>query len=81
MLLFLLGTTSKIFSIPLVDDLINEGNETFTITLSNLSNAVFTGVVTRISKAATIVDNELPILNLTTEVFEWLRMLDQMVLR
>jgi hypothetical protein len=46
--------TSKILSIPIVDDTYVEGNETFTITLSNASNAVL-GISTA---TVTIGDND-----------------------
>ena len=63
------GSTSGTFSIPLVDDLLNEGNETFTLSLTNIANAVFASNVAKISKTVTIVDNELPLLLIKTENF------------
>ncbi len=63
------GSSSGSFSIPIIDDLYNEGNETFNLTLSNLSNAVFADDAASISKIVTIQDNELPILLVKTEEF------------
>ena len=63
------GSTSGTFSIPIVDDLLNEGNETFTLTLLNVVNAVFANNAETISKTVTIADNELPILKIRTEEF------------
>ena len=57
------------FSIPIADDLKNEGDETFTLTLSNPVGAIFANEVERISKTVTIQDNELPTISLTTEDF------------
>ena len=64
------GSTSKTFTIPIVDDLYNEGNETLTLELSNPVNAKFANGETTISKILTIIDNELPTLKLTTVDFE-----------
>ena len=63
------GNSSGTFTIPVIDDLLNEGNETFTLTLSNLSKAEFAVDDNSISKTVTIQDNELPILSVTTEDF------------
>ena len=60
------GETRGTFSIPVIDDLLNEGNETFTIILSNPTNAEFADEEETISKDATIVDNEPPRLSVTT---------------
>lgn len=51
---FAAGETSKNISIPLIDDVYVEGNETFTITLTNATNATL-GTAT---STVTIVDND-----------------------
>ena len=63
------GETTKKLSIPITDDSSNEGNETFTLTLSNLSGAVFASEVGSISETITIVDDEIPTLTFTTTNF------------
>ena len=63
------GQTSGTISIPIVDDLSNEGIETFTLRLSNLVGAVFADDESNISKTITIEDNELPTLIITTTDF------------
>ena len=63
------GDTSSIISIPIADDLNNEGIEKFTLTLSNPVGAVFDSNAMTISKTITIEDNELPTLNITTTDF------------
>jgi hypothetical protein len=52
---FAAGETSKSFSIPIVDDSYAEGNENFTVSLSNPSGS-FLG--TQSTSTVTIVDNE-----------------------
>ena len=53
-LTFAAGETSKTVSIPIVDDVYSEGNETFTITLSSVTGATL-GTATA---TLTITDNE-----------------------
>ena len=64
------GGNRGTFSIPIIDDLVNEGDETFTLTLSNLNNAIFANNDVSISKTITIVDNEPPILRVSAEEFK-----------
>ena len=64
-----IGQTTGSFSIPIVNDMRNEGNEKFTLTLSDLTNAVFDGAMDEISKTVTILDDELPILSISTTNF------------
>ena len=49
------GETLKTISIPLIDDVYAEGDENFTITLSNASGA---GLVTPTTATLTIIDND-----------------------
>ena len=57
------GNLQGSFTIPIVDDSDNEGNETFTLVLSELQGAsVFVGSGLKFTKTVTIVDNELPTL-------------------
>ena len=63
------GDTNSTISIPIADDLNNEGIEKFTLTLSNPVGAVFDDDAMTISKTITIEDNELPTLNITTTDF------------
>jgi Calx-beta domain len=52
---FAAGQSSKTFSVPLIDDVLVEGNETFTITLSNVTGGTLRGPTTA---TVTIVDND-----------------------
>ena len=59
-LTFLSGETSQIITVPILEDTLNEGDETFTVTLSNAFNATLaddTGI-------GTITDNDMPILSI-----------------
>jgi len=59
-LTFLSGETSQTITVPILEDTLNEGDETFTVTLSNAFNATLaddTGV-------GTITDNDMPILSI-----------------
>ena len=47
----------------------NEGNEKFTLTLSDISNAVFEGGSNIISKTVVILDDELSTLSISTSNF------------
>jgi CSLREA domain-containing protein len=49
------GETSKIFSIPIIDDSYAEGNETFTVSLNNVSGA---SLGTQSTTTVMIVDND-----------------------
>lgn len=53
-LTFAAGETSKTITIPILDDTVYEGNETFTVTLSNVSS----GSIIVPSATVTIADNE-----------------------
>ena len=50
---------SQTVSVPICDDSLYEGNETFTLTLSNAVNAEFSGQTTSVTATGTIVDDEL----------------------
>ena len=50
--------TTGVISVPVDDDSLAEPGETFTLTLSNLSNAVLANELTTVSATATIEDNE-----------------------
>ena len=67
------GDTYAEIAIPINQDSLNEGNETFVVTLENPNNARFTGNAGTIQATATIVDDEVPILsveNLTPRISE-----------
>ena len=59
-----LGSTETTISIPILSDTLNEGNESFDLTLSNLTGAIF-AEGTSLTQAITIVDDEVPILKFT----------------
>ena len=50
--------TTGVISVPVTDDNLAESGETFTLTLSNLSNAVLANELTLVSATGTIEDNE-----------------------
>ena len=50
--------TTGVISVPVTDDNLAESGETFTLTLSNLSNAVLANELTLVSATGTIDDNE-----------------------
>ena len=50
--------TTGVISVPVNDDNLAEPGETFTLTLSNLSNAVLANELTTVSATGTIEDNE-----------------------
>ena len=52
---FLAGETTKTFAIPIIDDSLAEGNETFSIVLSNVTGA---SLGTPATATVTIIDNE-----------------------
>jgi Ca2+-binding RTX toxin-like protein len=52
------GATSGQISVPITGDLLNEANESFTLTLSSPVGASFTGGATTISATATIQNDE-----------------------
>ena len=63
------GESKTTITIPIKTDSLNEGNETFNLTLSNLMNAVFTGGKTTLEQQITIVDNEMPTLQFTNQSY------------
>ena len=63
------GSTITTITIPITSDMLNEGNETFNLTLSSLSGAVFEGGETTLVQEITIVDDEIPVLAFTNESF------------
>ena len=62
------GDTTQTISIPIRDDSIDEEDETFTLTLSNLSGAVF-AEGSNLPKTITILDNESIFLSISTTDF------------
>ena len=64
-----IGTTNTSIHIPILTDTLNEGNETFKLTLSNLSGAVFAGSETKLEQVITIVDDEMPTLAFSSESY------------
>ena len=63
---FSAGETEKTFTVPILDDDIDEGDETFTVTLSTPINAIFSGGATTVSATGTIIDEDRePIVTLT----------------
>ena len=66
------GVTSRVIAVPVTDDIVAEVDETFTLTLSNPSNAALPGG-DPITVAGVIVDDEKPKVTVTVrsdEVFE-----------
>ena len=56
------STLSNTFTIPIMDDLVYEGDENFTITISSVNNAIIAGNATQIVlNNITITDNESPV--------------------
>ena len=51
---FAVGETTKLISVPILDDSLNEANETFEINLSNATNAI----ITDNTSVVTITDDE-----------------------
>jgi thiamine pyrophosphokinase len=52
------GITSQTFAVPITDDTLFEGNETFTVTISNPGGGATLGATT--SATVTIIDNDAP---------------------
>ena len=59
-----IGGTPPTISIPITSDAIPEGNETFTLTISNLMGAVFAGGGSTLTQIITILDNDVPTLTI-----------------
>ena len=57
------GDTYAEFTIPIDDDSLHEGNETFNVILSNPTNATLQGKASTITAQVTIVDDETPTLS------------------
>ena len=67
------GESSGVISVPVNNDKVREYDETFTLTLSNPSNAALPGAANSVAVTGTILDNERPLLTITArqdEVFE-----------
>ena len=63
------GQVNKKFSIPIINDQENEGEQSFTLTLSELTGAVFKGGIDSVVNTVIIEDDEKPVLSLTTTSF------------
>jgi hypothetical protein len=50
------GVTTKIISVPIINDVIDEFDETFTLNIQSASP----GIITRVQSTATILDDDLP---------------------
>ena len=57
------GQISTEFTVPISDDSLNEGNETFIVTLSNAINVKFANGASSIELLVTIIDDETPTLS------------------
>ena len=55
--------------IPILNDIDNEGNETFSVTISNLTGANFASGGTKLTLDITIIDNENPELSLAEDSY------------
>ena len=65
-----IGSTETTITIPITSDMLNEGNETFNLTLSNLMHAVLADDdVTELEQEITIIDDEEPTLKFTKESY------------
>ena len=65
-LTFAAETTSQTFTVPILEDDLDEGDETFTVTLSNAINATLSGGETTLEATGTIIDEDRkPIVTLT----------------
>ena len=59
------GTSSGVISVPIIDDDVAEDDETFTLTLSNPSNAALPGSGSSVAVIGTIADDEKPRVTIT----------------
>ena len=59
------GESSGIISVPIIDDDVAEDDETFTLTLSNPSNAALPGSASSVAVIGTIADDEKPRVTIT----------------
>ena len=65
-----IGNTSGMITIAIDDDDINEGNETFTIAIMGLTGALFSDKTTSFTQEITIVDDELPAIEVASTKIE-----------
>ena len=65
------GTTSTTISVPIAEDDVDEEDETFTLTLSNLKNATFSGSATTLSATGTIAGTATTTTPLTASLSEF----------
>ena len=66
---FPVGDTMRTINIPITNDLLNEGDETFTFSLSNISGAALASGDSEYSTTITINDDEVPTLSISTTTF------------
>ena len=59
------GASSGVISVPIIDDDVAEDDETFTLTLSNPSNAALPGGANSVAVTGTIIDDEKPTVTIT----------------
>ena len=64
------GSTTATLSIPIIDDNENEGNQTFTLEISEISEAIASDKTNAITQVITIVDNEDPIISFVQSTIE-----------
>ena len=55
-----IGNTTDSIMIPIKSDTLNEGNETFNVTISNLVGAILANNASTLVQEITIIDNEIP---------------------
>ena len=65
-----IGNTSGMITIAIDDDDMNEGNETFTIAIMGLTGALFSDKTTSLTQEITIVDDELPAIEVVSTNIE-----------
>ena len=59
------GASSGVISVPIIDDDVVEDDETFTLTLSNPSNAALPGGASSVAATGTIIDDDKPTVTIT----------------
>ena len=64
-LTILTGASSGVISVPVIDDGVPEYDETFTLTLSNPSNAALPGGASSVTATGTIIDDDKPTVTIT----------------
>ena len=65
-----IGMTTASLTVPIVTDDMNEGNETFTLAITGLTNAVFADGTNSHSETITIIDDELPAVSVASNNIE-----------